>query len=271
MLLPSTYQTIFQNSPIGSYLLSTTPEVTILDVNQSFLSTVSLTREQMVGRRLFDVFLDNPSDQQDTGVSALRQSIAKAVASGQTQIMPAQRFPISRTLPGGEVIIEERFWNAANTPIYDATGEMVCVSHVTTEVTKQIQAEIALRQSERRAQHLARQAQSDRDRIQESEERYRLSLEASGNIGTWAVDPETNVTVMDCGFAELFGIDDAVASKGAELEDFIKNIHSEDRSMVLQAVAHAMETGERYDIDYRIVQPTGEVVWVTTKARCSTM
>jgi PAS domain S-box-containing protein len=267
MLLPSTYKTIFQTAPIGSYLLSTTPEVTILDVNQSFLSTVSLTREQMVGRGLFDVFPDNPSDQQDTGVSALRQSIAKAVATGQTQVMPAQRFPISKTLPSGEVIIEERFWNAANTPIYDETGKMVCVSHVTTEVTKQIQAEIALRQSEQRAHHLALQAQADRDRIQESEERYRLSLEASGNIGTWAVDPETNVMVMDCGFAELFKIDDAVATKGAELEDFIKNIHSEDRSMVLQAVAHAMETGERYDIDYRIVQPSGEVAWVTTKGK----
>jgi PAS domain S-box-containing protein len=267
MLLPSTYQTIFQNSPIGSYLLSTTPEVTILDVNQSFLNTVSLTREQMVGKKLFDVFQDNPLDQQDTGVNALRQSIAKAVATGQTQIMPVQRFPISRILPSGEIIIEERFWNAANTPIYDASGKMVCVSHVTTEVTKQIQAEIALRQSEHRAQHLARQAQADRDRIQESEERYRLSLEASGNIGTWAVDPETNVTIMDCGFAELFGIDDVVASRGAELEDFVKNIHSEDRSMVLEAVAHAMKTGERYDIDYRIVKPSGEVAWVTTKGK----
>jgi PAS domain S-box-containing protein len=267
MLLPSTYQTIFQNSPIGSYLLSTTPEVAILDVNQSFLSTVSLTREQMVGRRLFDVFPDNPSDQQDTGVNALRQSIAKAVASGQTQVMPAQRFPISKTLPGGEVIMEERFWNAANTPIYDETGKMICVSHVTTEVTKQIQAEIALRQSEHRAHHLARQAEADRDRIQESEERYRLSLEASGNIGTWAVDPETSITVMDCGFAKLFGIDGAVASRGAELRDLIKNIHSEDRSMVLQAVANTIETGERYDIDYRIVQPSGEVVWVTTKGK----
>jgi PAS domain S-box-containing protein len=267
MLLPSTYQTIFQNSPIGSYLLSTTPEVTILDVNQSFLNTVSLTREQMVGKKLFDVFQDNPLDQQDTGVNALRQSIAKAVATGQTQIMPVQRFPISRILPSGEIIIVERFWNAANTPIYDASGKMVCVSHVTTEVTKQIQAEIALRQSEHRAQHLARQAQADRDRIQESEERYRLSLEASGNIGTWAVDPETNVTIMDCGFAELFGIDAVVASRGAELEDFVKNIHSEDRSMVLEAVAHAMKTGERYDIDYRIVKPSGEVAWVTTKGK----
>ena len=266
-MLSSTYQTIFQNSPIGSYLLSTTPEVTILDVNQAFLSTVSFTREQMVGRRLFDVFQDNPSDQQDTGVNALRQSIAKAVASGQTQIMSAQRFPISKILPSGEVIIEERFWNAANTPIYDATGKMVCVSHVTTEVTKQIQAEISLRQSENRAQHLAQQAQADRDRIQESEERYRLSLEASGNIGTWTVDPETNVTIVDCGFAELFGIDDAVASRGTELGDFIKNIHPEDRSMVSEAIAHAMKTGERYDIDYRIVQPSGEVAWVTTKGK----
>jgi PAS domain S-box-containing protein len=267
MLLPSTYQSIFQNSPIGSYLLSITPEVTILDVNESFLKSVSFKREQMVGRSLFDVFPDNPLDQQDTGVDALRQSIARAVTSGETQIMPIQRFPISKVLPSGEVIIEERFWSAANTPIYDADGRIICVSHVTTEITKQIQAENALRQSEHLAQQLARQAQTDRDRIQESEERYRLSLEASGNIGTWAVDPETNITVMDSAFAELFGIDNAIASKGAELEDFTKNIHSEDRVMVLEAVARAIRTGERYDIDYRIVQPSGELAWVTTKGK----
>jgi PAS domain S-box-containing protein len=267
MLLPTIYQTIFQSSPIGSYLLSITPEVTILDVNQIFLSTVSLTREQMVGKRLFDVFQDNPLDQQDTGVHALRKSIAQAVASGQTQIMPAQRFPIAKMLPNGERIIEERFWNAANTPIYDTNGKMICVSHVTTEVTKQIQAENALRQSENRAQHLAQQAQADRDRIQENEERYRLSLEASGNIGTWEVDSETNLIAMDCGFAELFGINDAVASKGVELGDFIKNVYYEDRAMVAEALAQAMKTEERYDMDYRIVRPSGEIAWITTKAK----
>jgi PAS domain S-box-containing protein len=267
MLLSSTYQTVFQNSPIGSYLLSITPEVTILDVNKSFLSSVSLTREQMVGKSLFDVFPDNPFDQQDTGVDALRQSIARAVASGETQVMPVQRFPISKVLPTGEVIIEERFWSAANTPIYDADGRMICVSHVTTEITKQVQAENALRQSESHAQTLALQAQADRDRIRESEERYRLALEASGNIGTWTVDPETNIAVMDSGFAELFGINDAVASKGAELEHFTKNIHPEDRTMVLEGIARAITTGERYDIDYRIVQSSGGVVWVTIKGK----
>lgn len=270
MLLPSTYQSIFQNSPIGSYLLSTTPEVTILDVNESFLRSVSFTREQMVGRSLFDVFLDNPSDEQDTGVEALRQSIARAVASGENQVMPAQRFPISKVLPNGEIIIEERFWSAANTPIYDADGRMICISHVTTEITKQIQAEKALRESENLALQLARQAQIDRDRIQESEERYRLSLEASGNIGTWSVDPETNITIMDSGFAALFGIDDARARKGAGLEEFTNNIHSDDRAMVLEAVARAIRTAERYDIDYRIVQPSGQVAWVTVKGKMFT-
>jgi PAS domain S-box-containing protein len=267
MLPPSLYKAIFQNSPVGSYLLSTTPDVTILDVNESFLSGVSLTREQMVGRRLFEVFPDNPLDAQDTGVEALRHSIAQAVSTGRTQVMTAQRFPISRILPSGEVVIEERFWSASNTPIYGPDGTMVCVSHVTTEITKQVRAENALRESERHAQQLALQAQAHSDRIEESEERYRLSLEASGSVGTWTVDPETNITVMDSGFAEIFGIDDAVASKGAELKEFVQNIHPEDRAMVVESVARAIQTGERYDIDYRINQPSGRVTWVTTKGK----
>lgn len=75
------YESVFRRSPIGGYLLSTTPEITILDVNDSFLHNVSLTREEMVGRGLFEVFPDNPDDPEDTGIEALRQSIGLAVST----------------------------------------------------------------------------------------------------------------------------------------------------------------------------------------------
>ena len=112
--------------------------------------------------------------------------------------------------------------------------------------------------------------QTTQEALLQSEERYRLALEASGNIGTWAVDPETNMAVMDAGFANLFGVDPEIANQGAEVEYFSDRIHLEDRPRVLQAIAYAIETGERYDIDYRIAHLSGEVVWVTAKGKMFT-
>ena len=112
--------------------------------------------------------------------------------------------------------------------------------------------------------------QTTQEALLESEERYRLALEASGNIGTWAVDPETNMAVMDTGFANLFGVDPEIANQGAEVEYFSERIHFEDRPRVLQAIAYAIETGERYESDYRISHLSGRVVWVTAKGKMFT-
>ena len=109
--------------------------------------------------------------------------------------------------------------------------------------------------------------QTTQEALRQSEERYRLSIEASGNVGTWAIDLETNMAVMDAGFANLFGVDPEIAYKGAEVKYFSDRIHFEDRPVVLQAIADAIETGKRYDVDYRIVHPSAKVVWVTAKGK----
>jgi signal transduction histidine kinase len=165
MFPSSLYESVFKSSPIGCYLLSTTPEITILDVNDSFLHNVSLTRDDMIGKGLFEVFPDNPDDPKDTGVEALRRSIALAVETGKPQFMPIQRFPIQRELPNGVVVFEERFWSASNTPIFDQDGKMACIYHATVEITKQVQAETALRKSELQAIEAARQADAERHRL----------------------------------------------------------------------------------------------------------
>ncbi|SFD15064.1 response regulator [Massilia yuzhufengensis] len=46
-------------------------------------------------------------------------------------------------------------------------------------------------------------------RHREAEERLALSLEASGNIGTWSYDLETAATYVDERFARLFQVDAA--------------------------------------------------------------
>ena len=160
----SIYATVFRSSPVGGYLLSITPDITILDVNDSFLRNVSLTREEVVGRRLFDVFPGDPSDPE--GVQAvLRNSIEQTVATGMPQMLVEQRYPIPKKLDNGELGYEERFWNASSTPIYDEHGKMVCIYHATVDVTQQVHSQIEMRQSQRRAVEAAQRAEAERFRL----------------------------------------------------------------------------------------------------------
>ena len=148
------FEEIFNTAPVGSYLLSPTPDAIILAVNDAFLNVSTLRRENMVGRSLFEVFPHNEADPKDTGVEALRQSIALAIESGKAQTMALQRFPLWVTAEDGTRRYEERFWSAVNTPIFDAEGSLLCVSHTTTDVTTAHVTQQALAASERRFRSL---------------------------------------------------------------------------------------------------------------------
>jgi PAS domain S-box-containing protein len=104
-------------------------------------------------------------------------------------------------------------------------------------------------------------------KLQQSEDRLQLSLDASGNIGTWSWYPETNATYVDERFARLFQVDAALAQSGTELERFTNMIHPDDRARVLAAISKSIATGELYEADYRIPQLSGKDIWVTAKGR----
>jgi PAS domain S-box-containing protein len=107
-------------------------------------------------------------------------------------------------------------------------------------------------------------------RHKEAEERLALSLEASGNIGTWSVDLDDSTTYVDERFARLFQIDAALARSGTALERFTDMIHAADRPRVVEAIATAMREESRYDIDYRIPQRSGLDVWVNARGKVFT-
>jgi PAS domain S-box-containing protein len=104
-------------------------------------------------------------------------------------------------------------------------------------------------------------------KLRQSEDRLQLSLDASGNIGTWSWYPETNATYVDERFARLFQVDAALAQSGTALERFTNMIHPDDRARVLDAISTSIATGELYEADYRIPQLSGKDIWVTAKGR----
>ncbi|MER6968702.1 PAS domain-containing protein, partial [Streptomyces halstedii] len=68
-----------------------TPELVYVDANDDYLNSSGRSREQLVGRYLFDVFPDRPDDPASDGVRNLEASLRRVVETGQRDTMALQR------------------------------------------------------------------------------------------------------------------------------------------------------------------------------------
>ena len=139
---------LFRASPTPFLVLAPdSPRFTITEVNDAYLTATMRTREGLIGRALFDAFPDNPSDLDADGVSNLRASLERVLATREPDAMPTLKYDIAR--PDGG--FEERWWNPVNSAILDEEGEVEALLHHATDVTEQHRTDAALRQSEIRA------------------------------------------------------------------------------------------------------------------------
>ncbi|MGI4844475.1 MAG: hybrid sensor histidine kinase/response regulator [Janthinobacterium lividum] len=238
MLSPSVFESAFNSSPIGKYLLSPTPEAVILAVNDAFLKASSRRREELVGMSLFVAFPANPDDPgSSTNEAELRASFAKVLATGEPDMLPVQRYPIPVQTPDGTIGFEERFWSAYSAPVFGADGAIACISHTTKDVTEQIHSERALR---------------------ESENRFR-ALTTAGQV----------VYRMNADWTELRELDGRGFLKDTErprsfwLEDYIPD---DEQERVHAAVLEAIRTGSVYELEHRVRRIDGSGGWALSRA-----
>ncbi|MGW9495113.1 PP2C family protein-serine/threonine phosphatase [Streptomyces prasinus] len=115
-----------------------TPGLVYADVNEAFLEGTGLSREELLGRYLFDVFPDNPDNPESSGARNLHASLLRVVTTGERDTMALQRYDVeSREYPGEW---EERYWSPVNTPVLDSDGTVVLIVHRVEEVTELMRA-----------------------------------------------------------------------------------------------------------------------------------
>jgi len=238
MLPPDLFESAFNSSPFGHYLLSPTPEAVILAVNDAFLKASNRTREELVGISLFTAFPGNPDDPLDTGEARLRASFAKVLASGLPDTLPAVRYPIPVILPNGQAGFEERFWTAVSTPLFGPDGAIVCISHSNTDVTEQVRSEAALRESERR---------------------YRALTNATAEV-IYRVSPDWSE------MRQLEGrgfLKDAAQPYALWLDDYVPY---EDQQQVHREIARALSDNSIFELEHRVRRADGSAGWTLSRA-----
>jgi len=148
------YRSVFESAP-GLYLLLRT-DFTIVAVTDAYLRATMTKREEILGRGLFDVFPDNPDDPHATGVRNLSASLQRVLEKRATDVMAVQKYDIRRPEEEGGGF-EERYWSPANSPVFDANGDIAYIIHRVEDVTELVrlqQAQSAQEEIKQRAREL---------------------------------------------------------------------------------------------------------------------
>ena len=143
---------------------------------------------------------------------------------------------------------DEHVWfDLDYSPVFDDDGEIIGALAVVVETTKTVEAELAL----------------SRNR-----EKLSLALQASGVVGIWDWDVVADRVYSDDKFASLYNVDPkAAATEGVPISGFTASIHPDDAERVGEVMQSVMASGEKFSIEYRLVQSDGSVRWVVAEGQ----
>jgi PAS domain S-box-containing protein len=128
-------------------------------------------------------------------------------------------------------------------PVYEADGRLAVGFITIRDISDEVRAQGALR---------------------ESEELARASLDAA-QLGTWRHDLREGTIVFDARAAEHYG----VPSGRSHIDDVLRRVHPDDLGRLRAAVAETTRAdgSGRYAIEYRIVRSDGSICWLAVHAR----
>ncbi len=224
------YELLVSSLP-GLYLVLA-PDLTILNASDAYLKSTLKVREDITGRKFFDVFPENPAMESGPSVNTLKKSLLHVLNFNTTHSIPVLRYDIPRpkSLGGG---FEERYWMTANHPITDKNGKLLYIIHHVTDVTMQ---------------------QMAHSQINTHRERYELLAQAATDV-IWDWDLLNNHIWWSDGFQETFGYNKHDFSN---IEDWSRTVHPEDRPNVIKSAFETIDLSGKAWIDsYRFKRQDG--------------
>lgn len=133
LLKDADYRALFEGAP-GLYLVLT-PDFRIIAASDAYLRATMTKREDIVGRGVFEVFPDNPSDPGATGVKNLRRSLEAVLRGKRTDTMGVQKYDIRRPESAGGGF-EERYWRPVNSPVLGEDLRVRFIIHRAEDVSE---------------------------------------------------------------------------------------------------------------------------------------
>jgi PAS domain S-box-containing protein len=252
------YRTLLALSPDGISVVDQTGR--ILTCNERFAQIHGYEHSsELIGRHAAE--FTSPEQ-----YARLFREVASAFAAGQRVVRDIEVKVFRRD--GATVMTE---YSVAQAPWPDAPAGVAFISNI-REITKwkELLAELAQHRAhlEDLVQARTRDLQAEiaeRVAVQTALERSETSLleaERMAHLGSWEIDLATSELRLSDETGRIYGFD--LEARPFTLADVDNAIHSNDRSAVRDTRQRALQSDQGYNVQYRIVLPSGEtrVVYV---------
>ncbi len=133
-----------------------------------------------------------------------------------------------------------RWWDVTVTPVRDAAGAVSGLLSISRDITRQVQAQ---------------------ERLRDSEARFRAIAEASPQM-IWSTRPDGFHDYYNRRWYEFTGVPDG----STDGEGWNGMFHPDDQDRAWARWRHCLATGEDYEIEYRLRHRSGEYRWVLGRA-----
>jgi len=218
------FRKFFENEPEYCYIIS--PQGNIEDVNQSALTAMGYSREELIGKPVMDIYAP--------------ETLPKA-----RELF--ERWKKEGTLRNEELVIraksgERRVILLSAGMVRDPSGEILRSISVQRDITERKRADEALHKREadlKEAQHLAK-------------------------IGSWEWDAKTDTINWSDEYYRIYGVDTSQRPPG--YEDHLKAYTPESAARLDAAVKRNMQTGETYQLDLELSKKEGPPRYITARS-----
>ncbi|GAB3252131.1 hypothetical protein GCM10027347_10990 [Larkinella harenae] len=223
-------QNVFFNSPVAKAVFIG-DQLMIRTINENMLAMFDCD-DSVVGRPFAEAIpaLATPS---------LLEQLRLVQATGETFYQPEQPIHFRRNEQ-----VSTGYYNFICKALYNTAGEIYGSMVTATDVTGQVAAR--------------QQTESAQATLLQLTQRLTLALDA-GKLGSYDLDLTTNRMECTPQCKANFGLGPEATF---HFEDLLRTIVDEDRPLVEQAVAQAINTHGIYQAEYRVIWPDGSRHWI---------
>jgi PAS domain S-box-containing protein len=204
----------------------------ILVYNDAYRHIAGQRHPEVLGRPIAEAWPE---------IAEFSLDVHKKVMAGETVNLEKQELVLNR-----HGVSESAWFDLGYSPVLDHAGTPVAVFAVVIETTQRVLAE---------------------DALARSEERLSVALNGSGLVGTWDWNVVNQSFTADDRLAHLFGIDPQQAGLGVSAEQFLAAIHADDRERVGVEINEALQRGNDYRSEYRVMADDSSIRWVVASGR----
>ena len=114
------------------------PELRVIAASDAYVRATKVPREEMLGRRVLEVFPAKSADPWPALLAHARDSFQRVLLSGTRDVLPVHRHdcPCPASEGGGG---EERYWSQVNSPVLAPDGSVTGIIHRIEDVTERVQ------------------------------------------------------------------------------------------------------------------------------------